>query len=242
MTVFDDSFDVGFETGDFTFGDKTTAAGDGATSIGGNNSGDILSGDGAVMGNFNTVNNGNIRTGDGSPVTIGDGNEVDAVSQKVQGDLIQDNDGPVLKDISTGGGDFGLDNSTTVLGNQTNLDVDGDLNGSGRTPPTPRWRTVGNTDNSLHNVGNTTDSNNTTGSHNTATDVTGFDGGNIGLPGVPAIPGLPGGVDAGDALGVLAGGALGGPIGLLGGAGGALLDGAGGVGEDLIDGIGGLFD
>ena len=56
-----------------------------------------------------------------------------------------------------------------------------------------------------------------TNSHNTTTDVTGFDGGNIGLPGAGGIPGLPGGVDAGDALGVLAGGALGGPIGLLGG-------------------------
>jgi hypothetical protein len=240
MSVFDSSFDLGFETGDFTMGDKTTAAGDGATSIGGDNSGDIVSGDGAVFGSGNTVNNGNIMTGDGSPVTIGDFNDVEATSQKVAGDLVQGNEGPVISGVDTGGGDFDLDNSTMVLGNQTSVDVGGDLNGTVDASNTS-LQNVGNTNNSQHNVGNTTDSFNTTGSHNSSTDVTGFDGGNIGLPGLPAIPGLPGGVDAGDALGVLAGGALGGPIGLLGGAGGDLIDGAGGVAEDLFDGIGDLF-
>jgi hypothetical protein len=240
MSVFDDSFDASFETGDFTVGDKTTAAGDGAVAVAGNNTGDILSGDGAVDGSFNTVNNGNIMTGDGSPVTIGDFNDVDATSQKVAGDLVQDNKGPVIDGVDTGGGNFTVLNPTQVQGNQTITEVEGDLNGSVDASNTS-LNNVGNTDNSQHNVGNTTDSFNTTGSHNTTTDVTGFEGGNIGLPGVPGIPGLPGGVDAGDALGVLAGGAIGGPIGLLGGAGGEILDGAGGVAEDAADFIGGLF-
>ncbi len=129
MSVFDDSFDLGFETGDFTVGDKTTAAGDGAVAVAGDNSGDILSGDGAVDASFNTVNNGNIMTGDGSPVTIGDFNDVDATSQKVAGDLVQDNNGPVIDGVDTGGGNFTVLNPTHVAGNQTNIDVDGDLNG-----------------------------------------------------------------------------------------------------------------
>ena len=50
MSVFDNSFDASFESGDMTFGDKTTAAGDGAVAVAGDNFGDILSGDGAVDG------------------------------------------------------------------------------------------------------------------------------------------------------------------------------------------------
>ena len=83
-TIVDNSHDVSLAFGDITFGNKTTAVGDGAVAIGGDNAGDVLSGDGAVKGNGNTVNNGDIKTGDGSPVTIGKDNDVDAESQKVR--------------------------------------------------------------------------------------------------------------------------------------------------------------
>ena len=212
----DDAFNVGVETGDFTLGDKTTAAGDGAVSVGGNNTGGIVSGDGAVVGSGNHVNNGNILAGDGSPVTFGDGNEVHATSQMAKGDIIQDNEGPVIKDVDTHGGGFDLDNHTTVFGNQTEVHAGGDINGDVDASNTS-LQNVGNTDASLHNVGNTTGSFNETGSHNTTTDVTGLKGGDIGV----------GDVDAGGLLGGVAGGVMGGPVGLLGGA-------AEGLG-DLVD-------
>ncbi len=214
----DDAFNLGFETGDFTLGDKTTAAGDGAVSVGGDNSGPIISGDGATVGNFNTVNNGNIRTGDGSPVTFGSGNEVDATSQKAGGDIVQGNEGPVVKGVDTGGGDFHLDDSDTVFGNQTKVHAGGDINGNVDAHNTD-IRDSFNQDFSKHNVGNTTNSHNTTDSFNDHTDVTGLKGGDIGV----------GDVDAGGLLGGVAGGVMGGPVGLLGGA-------AEGLG-DLVDDI-----
>ena len=212
----DDAFNLGFETGDFTLGDKTTAAGDGAVSVGGDNSGPIISGDGATVGSGNTVNNGNIQTGDGSPVTFGNFNHVEAESQKALGDIVQDNEGPVIKGVDTGGGDFHLDDSDTVFGNQTKVHAGGDINGDVNASNTS-LENVGNKDFSQHNVGNTTDSNNMTNSHNTTTDVTGLKGGDIGV----------GDVDAGGLLGGVAGGVMGGPVGLLGGA-------AEGLG-DLVD-------
>lgn len=42
------------------------------------NHGDIVSGDGAVLGNGNSVNNGDIRAGSHSNVTIGDHNGISA--------------------------------------------------------------------------------------------------------------------------------------------------------------------
>lgn len=213
----DDAFNIGFETGDATFGDKTTAAGDGAVSVGGDNSGPIISGDGAVAGSGNMVNNGGIRAGDGSPVTFGNFNHVDAESQKALGDIVQDNKGPVFKDIDTGGGAFDVDNSTEVHGNQSNIHAGGDINGDINASNTD-IRDSFNQDFSQHDVGNTTNSHNTTDSFNTSTGVTGFDGGDVGL----------GGIDAGGVLGPVAGGLLGGPAGLLGGA-------ADGIGDVLGD-------
>ena len=226
-TIVDNSRDLDLNFGDITFGNKTTAVGDGAVAINGDNEGDILSGDGAVKGNNNDVNNGDIKTGDGSAVTLGDDNEVDGESQKVQGDLIQDNKGPVIKDVDTSaggkdtgtdadgtgvvktagaegadaagakpadaqggtatdnaasGGDFKLDTSTTVHGNQTNADVGGDLDGTLDTHNTHVEDSF-NEDNSMHDVDNTTGSHNEMNSHNDGVDVTGFQGGDI-MPGM----------------------------------------------------------
>jgi len=101
---------VNLDFGDITFGDKNTAS-DGSV-INTGNAGDIdntnVEGDGNVVGDDNDGNvTGDIKTGDGSPVVIGDDNDVDATSQNTGGgDIIQDNDGPVVKtgDIDTSGG------------------------------------------------------------------------------------------------------------------------------------------
>jgi Head domain of trimeric autotransporter adhesin len=54
---------LNFGLGDIALGHKTSATGDGAVAIGGSNQGDILSGDGAVLGDANTVTNGNTTWG-----------------------------------------------------------------------------------------------------------------------------------------------------------------------------------
>ena len=97
--------------GDITFGDKTTnTATDGGVVVDGDNDGDILT-DGSVKqeGDDNVANTGKIETGDGSPVIVGNDNEVENTNQDTDGgDIIQDNEGPVVKtgDIDTGGGDI----------------------------------------------------------------------------------------------------------------------------------------
>jgi hypothetical protein len=106
-TVIDHSVDLDF--GDITFGDKTTnTATNGGVVVDGDNDGDILT-DGSVKqeGDDNTANTGDIETGDHSPVIVGTGNETEDNSQETGGgDIIQDNDGPVVKtgDIDTSGG------------------------------------------------------------------------------------------------------------------------------------------
>lgn len=61
-------FNLGF--GDITFGSKNTAT-DGAVVVNGRNNGDIVSGDGAVLGNNNSVHNGNISASHGSNIATG---------------------------------------------------------------------------------------------------------------------------------------------------------------------------
>jgi hypothetical protein len=123
-------FNLGVDVGDVTLGDKNTASGDGAVAMSGDNSGSIVSGDGAVLGDGNTVNNGAIHTGDGSPVNFGDG-DVEATSTKVGGDMISGNDAPVLNGVDTGGGSLGLDNSHTVYGDENNTDISGEIGSIG---------------------------------------------------------------------------------------------------------------
>ena len=66
---------LSFGLGDVTLGDKTSARGDGAVAVGGANHGDIISGDGAVLGTGNKVDNGDVHAGAGSTVAVGDGND-----------------------------------------------------------------------------------------------------------------------------------------------------------------------
>ena len=100
---------VNLDFGDITFGDKTTnTATDGGVVVDGDNDGDILT-DGSVKqtGDDNNANTGDIETGDHSPVVLGNDNDLEDNSQETGGgDIIQDNDGPVVKtgDIDTSGG------------------------------------------------------------------------------------------------------------------------------------------
>jgi len=143
----DHSINVGF--GDFTLGDKTTAQGDGAVAIGGSNHGDIVSGDGAVLGNGNTVNNGNIHAGHGSTVTVGDGNATSEGNTTAGGDVLSSHDGTVIKTSGHGTTSVSEGNTTTVHGNQTVTDV----HGSGNTTGVDNSSNVihtSTTDNSVH--------------------------------------------------------------------------------------------
>ncbi|MEZ0340372.1 IniB N-terminal domain-containing protein [Mycobacterium sp. pV006] len=109
-------FNLGF--GDITFGDKsTTTATNGAVVVDGDNDGDIVSGDGAVLGDGNTMNNGDILAGSGSNVVVGKDNEVEDNSKTAGGDLIADNDAPVLNDVDTSGGNGGgADGGGSLIG------------------------------------------------------------------------------------------------------------------------------
>ena len=153
---------VNLDFSDMTFGDRseTSAIGDGAVAVGGDNDGDIVSGDGAVLGNNNDVNNGDVLAGTGSNVNIGDGDIEDSGTTNTgSGDVVQDNEGPVLNDVDAsgggasggdgdggfifGGGDGGdaaggsggiiiSDNDTTAAGGDyTTTEVGGDVTGSG---------------------------------------------------------------------------------------------------------------
>jgi hypothetical protein len=167
-------FNLGVDVGDVTLGDKNVASGDGAVAMSGDNSGSIVSGDGAVLGDGNSVVNGNINAGDGSPVTFGDGNDTDATSMKAGGDLITGNDGPVLNGVDTGGGSLGLDNSHTVYGDENNTSIGGDIGAIGGDLDTSHHddNSVDNSQND-YSTGHNVDSHDDNSQHNpnVSTDV-----------------------------------------------------------------------
>ncbi len=103
------AFNLGF--GDITLGNKTSqSATDGGVVVGADATGDIVSGEGAVLGNANSVTNGDIRAEHGSNVSTGEG--------------------AVIRDsgtTTTAGGDAGvhLGDATLVSGSQTTTSVGG---------------------------------------------------------------------------------------------------------------------
>jgi len=141
------SFNVGF--GDITLGDKTTAQGAGAVAIGGSNHGDILTGDGAVLGNGDTVNNGNIHAGAGSNVAVGDHNGISAGNTVAGGDVLSTHDGTVVQTSGHGTTSVSQGNTTAVHGNQTITDIHGSGNTSAADNSTNVIHTS-TTDNSVH--------------------------------------------------------------------------------------------
>ncbi len=111
------AFNLGF--GDITLGDKSTnTATNGGVVVDGENDGDIVSGDGAVLGNDNDVNNGDVLAGTGSNVNIGEG-DIEDNGTTATGDstVIQDNEGTVLADVDASGGNGGAaDGGGSLLG------------------------------------------------------------------------------------------------------------------------------
>ncbi|MBI3214682.1 MAG: hypothetical protein HYZ38_12715 [Mycobacterium sp.] len=87
---------------------NTTANGDGAVAVGGSTHGDIVSGDGAVLGNGNEVNNGDVLAGTGSNVAIGHSTVDDNGTTATGGSsVISGNSGTVLHDVDASGGNGG---------------------------------------------------------------------------------------------------------------------------------------
>jgi hypothetical protein len=102
------NFDLEF--GDITFGDKTTNTATDGGVVNTGTAGDIdatnVEGDGNVVGDDNeNVNTGDI---DDSNVNIGEDNDIDdSGDQTAGGDIISDNDGPVINDVDMSGGNGG---------------------------------------------------------------------------------------------------------------------------------------
>jgi hypothetical protein len=125
-----DDHSVSFGMGDITLGDKTSAQGDGAVAVGGSTHGDIVSGDGAVLGNGNTVNNGDIHAGSASTVTVGDGNAISEGNTSAGGDVLSSHDGTVIQTSGHGTTSMSDGNTTSVHGSQTITDIHGTGNTS----------------------------------------------------------------------------------------------------------------
>ena len=117
------AFNLGF--GDITLGDKTTQTATDGGVVNSGTAGHIdttsVEGDGNVVGDGNSANTGTVLTGDHGSTTIGHGNdtEISDSSQHAGGDVISDNDGPVIKDndMSGGhGGNAGADGGGSLIG------------------------------------------------------------------------------------------------------------------------------
>jgi hypothetical protein len=148
-TNIQDDHSVNFDMGDITLGNKTTAQGDGAVAIGGSNHGDILSGDGAVLGDGNTVNNGNIHGGSGSSVAVGDSNGISQGNTTAGGDVLSSHDGTVIQTSGHSSTAISDGNTTNVHGNQTITDIHGTDNTTG-VDNSSHVINTSTTDNSVH--------------------------------------------------------------------------------------------
>ncbi len=100
------AFNLGF--GDIVRGGSKTTATEGSTVVKGHASGSIGSGEGAVLGSGNEVNNGDVLAGTGSNVTVGHGDIEDrGTTSTGSGSVIKDNSGPVFQDVDAGAGNGG---------------------------------------------------------------------------------------------------------------------------------------
>jgi hypothetical protein len=148
-TNIQDDHSISFGLGDITLGDKTSAQGNGAVAVGGSTHGDILSGDGAVLGNGNTVNNGNIHAGAGANVAVVDHNGISAGNTTAGGDVLSTHDGTVIATAGHGTTVVSEGTTTAVHGNQTITDI----HGSGNTSAVDNSTNVihtSTTDDSVH--------------------------------------------------------------------------------------------
>jgi hypothetical protein len=127
------AFNLGF--GDITLGDKTTttntATGHGVV-VAGDNGGDIVTGDGAALGNNNHMNNGDVYAGTGANVNQGEGTIHDSGTTATGGStVIQGNEGPVFNDVDASGGSGGSAGSSGAQGHGGGLINVGGGNASG---------------------------------------------------------------------------------------------------------------
>jgi hypothetical protein len=154
-----DDHSVSFGMGDITLGDKTTAQGDGAVAVGGSTHGDIVSGDGAVLGNGNTVNNGDLHAGAGATVTVGEGNAINERNTSAGGDVLSSHDGTVIQTSGHSTTTISDGNTTAVAGNQTTTDVHGTGNTTGvdHSSTLTHTSTIDNSehDSSVHSIADT---------------------------------------------------------------------------------------
>lgn len=159
------AFNLGF--GDITLGSKTTqTATDGGVVVGADANGDIVSGDGAVLGNDNAVTNGGIRADHGSNISTGRAAVIDDSGTTAGGDAIATADsGSVIK-----GADNSLHNGASVGGSATTTTVGGTGNSTtadGRETTLTTVTTTTMTDNSDNSAHETTltDASTTDSSH-----------------------------------------------------------------------------
>ncbi len=117
------AFNLGF--GDITLGSKTTqTATNGGVVVGADANGDIVSGDGAVLGDANAVTNGDIRADYGSNISTGQDNVIRDAGTTAGGDVIATGEsGAVIK-----GADSSVHNGASVGGAQTTTTVGGSGN------------------------------------------------------------------------------------------------------------------
>jgi hypothetical protein len=168
---------VNLDFGDITLGDKNTATGHGVATSG-NTGGGIVSGDGAVLGDHNDVNNGAIHTGEGSNMTMGGGVIHDS-GTTAGGDVMTSGHGDVVK-AAPGATTTVNDSSSeshTVFGNEsdtsTNMagaDIHGNVDASSHTDNSQHTDNSSHidshNDNEQHN-----DNSSHTDSHNTTVDT-----------------------------------------------------------------------
>jgi hypothetical protein len=148
------AFNLGF--GDITLGSKTTqsATGHGVVT-GGDSNGDIVSGDGAVLGNNNALTNGDILADHGANISTGQAAVIhdsgttttagaDAITTADSGSVIKGSDSTVHNGASIGGGQ-----TTTTVGGTGNTTA---ADGHQATLTSTTTTTTTTTDNADHSV------------------------------------------------------------------------------------------
>ncbi|MCW1957334.1 MAG: IniB N-terminal domain-containing protein [Mycobacterium sp.] len=173
------AFNLGF--GDITLGSKTTqtATGHGVV-VGSDANGDILSGDGAVLGNDNAVTNGDIRADHGANISTGQAAVirdsgttttagVDAITTADSGSVIKGADNSLHNGSAIGGSET----ITTVGGSGNTTNADGHETTLTSTTTEVTHTTTTTTDNSDSSVHETavTDASSTDSSHHSLFDT-----------------------------------------------------------------------
>ncbi len=160
------AFNLGF--GDITLGSKTSnTASDHGVVVAGDSNGDILSGDGSVLGTDNAVTNGDIRADYGSNISTGQAAVIRDSSTTSGADAITTADsGSVIK-----GSDNGVHNGTAIGGGQTTTTV----GGTGNTTTADGHESTTTVTEVTHTTTTTTDNSDSSVHETTVTDASTHD-------------------------------------------------------------------